>query len=130
MGGTIVGIDLGTTNSLVAVCDERGPRILHAPGESPLVPSVVRFEKTGVMVGEAAKAEAGEHPLTTISSAKRLMGRAASELGADAAALPYRVEAGGYAASGPSRRYVVGEPLQVEIAGANEELGRVDLAVV
>jgi ribonuclease R len=43
---------------------------------------------------------------------------------------PYRVEAGGHAAASETRRYVVGEPLEVEIAGANEELGRVDLAVV
>ncbi len=41
---------------------------------------------------------------------------------------PYRVEAGGYAAAGEARRYVVGEPIEVEIAGSNEELGRVDLA--
>ena len=43
---------------------------------------------------------------------------------------PYRVEAGGHAAASEARRYVVGEPLEVEIAGANEELGRVELAVV
>jgi ribonuclease R len=42
---------------------------------------------------------------------------------------PYRVEAGGYAASSEARRYVVGEPLDVVITGTNEELGRVDLAL-
>jgi len=42
---------------------------------------------------------------------------------------PYRVEGGGYAAVGEKRRYVVGEPLTVVIAGANEELGRVELTL-
>jgi ribonuclease R len=42
---------------------------------------------------------------------------------------PYRVEAGGYAATSEKRRYVVGEPVEVEIAGTNEELGRVELSV-
>jgi ribonuclease R len=42
---------------------------------------------------------------------------------------PYRVEAGGYAASSKAHRYVVGEPIETVIAGTNEELGRVDLAL-
>jgi ribonuclease R len=42
---------------------------------------------------------------------------------------PYRVEAGGYAAASEKRRYVVGEPVEVEIAGTNEELGRVELSL-
>lgn len=82
----VVGIDLGTTNSLVAICDERGPRVLVPSGESPLVPSVVRYEPaeagTGLraIVGAAAKATASEHAATTVSSVKRLMGRSLHEV--------------------------------------------------
>ncbi len=86
--GPIVGIDLGTTNSLVAFCDEKGPRILHGPDESPLLPSVVRYEADPsavgglrVTVGQAARDAASAFPLTTISSVKRLMGRSITEAG-------------------------------------------------
>jgi molecular chaperone DnaK (HSP70) len=95
----IVGIDLGTTNSLVALCDARGPRVLCGPpgcgfgDRDGLLPSVVRFGREPV-VGLRAKDEAPLHPSITIHSAKRLMGRSAAELAAHAATLPYRVVAG------------------------------------
>lgn len=86
----ILGIDLGTTNSLVAICDERGPRVLTPEGQRPLVPSVVRYEPDGsVVVGEAARAEAIEHPRTTIASVKRLMGRSLADAAGDARYLSY-----------------------------------------
>jgi len=72
----VVGIDLGTTNSLVAVLGEDGPRVLADPetGER-LLPSAVSFLPTGeVLVGRAARARALEAPLETILSAKRFMG--------------------------------------------------------
>lgn len=72
----VVGIDLGTTNSLVAVLGDDGPRVLADPdtGER-LLPSAVSFLPTGeVLVGEAARARALEAPLETILSAKRFMG--------------------------------------------------------
>ena len=83
----VVGIDLGTTNSLVAIADERGPRVLAPEGESPLVPSVVRYHDDGsVTVGSEARAGAIAHPRTTMASAKRLMGRSVSDAAGD---LPY-----------------------------------------
>jgi Fe-S protein assembly chaperone HscA len=71
-----VGIDLGTTNSLVAILDASGPRVLPNPetGER-LLPSVVAFRDDGtVIVGRAARALAAEHPFDTIVSVKRFMG--------------------------------------------------------
>lgn len=92
----IVGIDLGTTNSLVAISDGRGPRILTPPGESPLVPSVVRYAPDAggwtVLVGEAATSTEPGDPERTVRSVKRLMGRAAADT--DASDLSYSVVEG------------------------------------
>jgi molecular chaperone DnaK (HSP70) len=90
----IVGIDLGTTNSLVAVCDARGPRVLTDDGGRAMVPSVVRYEAAGVVVGHDARERASEFPRETISSVKRLMGRSMQDAAADLAYLPYEVVAG------------------------------------
>ncbi len=76
----IVGIDLGTTHSLVAICDEAGPRVLLDEQGRALLPSVVRFlhgEKT--IVGWQAKNEAAQFADATIASAKRFMGRGFAE---------------------------------------------------
>ena len=99
MPDVIVGIDLGTTNSLVAVCDERGPRIIPDAQGRPLLPSVVRYEDAGggrvrTVVGMEAKDAASDHPLTTIASAKRLMGRSAADASGDLPYLSYRVVPG------------------------------------
>ncbi|MFO0829855.1 MAG: Fe-S protein assembly chaperone HscA [Phycisphaerales bacterium] len=116
----IVGIDLGTTNSLVAVCDESGPRVLVDDDGHGLVPSVVRFAADGaaVAIGRAAFDHAVEFPLETVYSAKRLIGRSAAELAEVAARLPYRVVPGprGLAAialSDPSGRVTVVTPQEV-----------------
>lgn len=96
----IVGIDLGTTNSLVAYCDERGPRVLTPEGERALLPSVVRYSADATRVeavGDEARAHAVEHPERTISSVKRLMGRSALDAATDLPFLPYRVEEGDHA---------------------------------
>lgn len=91
----IVGIDLGTTNSLVAVCDERGPRVIEDESGRALLPSVVRYDDDGgVVVGHKAKIDAHEFPTTTISSAKRLMGRSVSDTRASEAFVPFRIVAG------------------------------------
>jgi molecular chaperone DnaK (HSP70) len=90
----IVGIDLGTTNSLVAVCDASGPRLLSGPAGERILPSVLTFGQDGrVTVGAAAKAHAVEQPTATVFSVKRLMGRGYEELAAtgELAYLPYRV---------------------------------------
>jgi Fe-S protein assembly chaperone HscA len=72
----IIGIDLGTTNSLVAVLEEGGPRVLPDPETGArLLPSAVAFLPGGeVIVGERARELAGERPLDTILSVKRFMG--------------------------------------------------------
>jgi molecular chaperone DnaK len=72
----VVGIDLGTTNSLVAVLDDDGPRVLPDPETGArLLPSAVAFlPGDEVRVGEAARALAAEHPFDTILSVKRFMG--------------------------------------------------------
>jgi len=72
----IFGIDLGTTNSLIAYSDGGTPRVIVDPQTgSPLLPSVVSFPgPEEVVVGTAAKAIAPHHPLTTIASVKRFMG--------------------------------------------------------
>ena len=95
----ILGIDLGTTNSLVAVYDERGPRTIDDEQGRALLPSVVRFEAAedgGVrtVVGVDAAERAVEFPTTTVSSVKRLMGRSASDAAEDVPYLPYRVVEG------------------------------------
>jgi len=85
-GEPIIGIDLGTTNSLVAWCDEAGPRILPSAGGQRILPSVVRLsEQTGKVeaIGDESRRHAVEHPERTIYSAKRLMGRAAADLDED-----------------------------------------------
>lgn len=88
----IVGIDLGTTNSLVALSDEQGPRIL---GGDPILPSVVRFNPdNSTTIGTEARDEATRFPLTTIHSAKRLMGRSLDDVRADLDFLSYLVVQG------------------------------------
>ena len=74
--GRIIGIDLGTTNSLVAVLEESGPRVLpHPETGARLLPSAVAFLPGGeVVVGQRARELAVERPLDTILSVKRFMG--------------------------------------------------------
>lgn len=90
----VVGIDLGTTNSLVAVCDEAGPRLLRDNNGESLIPSFLAFGPDGrVLIGQEAKAHAVENPTSTIFSIKRLMGRGFDELTTtgELAQLPYAV---------------------------------------
>ena len=96
----IIGIDLGTTNSLVAYCDEKGPRVLtDPPGESggALLPSIVRINPDSGKVeaiGDDAHAHAVEYPQQTIFSVKRLMGRDLEDVEDTLAYLPYEVISG------------------------------------
>ncbi len=89
----ILGIDLGTTNSLVAYSDAAGPKLIPNAAGDVLLPSVVAFQGDGRVsrIGQAARAHAVELPLTTIHSIKRLMGKGFSEAQADVAILPYEV---------------------------------------
>ncbi|MBX9735399.1 MAG: Hsp70 family protein [Phycisphaerales bacterium] len=99
LAGPIVGIDLGTTNSLVAVAGwpapGDGPRVLVDEAGRGLFPSAVRFEASGATVaGHEAKARAVEFPLRTIVSVKRLMGRSLQDATADLKYLSYEVVEG------------------------------------
>lgn len=88
--GRAIGIDLGTTNSLVAAVRDRVPRVLRDPKERPLLPSVVHFGAGGgVVVGHEAKALAPEFPRDTIASAKRFMGRGPKDAEATRSLTPY-----------------------------------------
>ncbi|GMU35863.1 MAG: Fe-S protein assembly chaperone HscA [Phycisphaerae bacterium] len=94
-GDIIVGVDLGTTNSLVAFADAAGPRLIAGEGgeDDVIVPSFVRFEADGrTIVGKGARDHAVEHPLETVYSIKRLMGRGTADLAEEVRRLPYRVE--------------------------------------
>ncbi|HEY5593828.1 MAG TPA: molecular chaperone DnaK [Nitrospiria bacterium] len=72
---TIVGIDLGTTNSLVAYMDGKEPKVIADREGRTLVPSVVSVDDQGWIVGERAKQRLITHPKTTVYSVKRLMGK-------------------------------------------------------
>ena len=78
--GRIVGIDLGTTNSLVAFLDHGQPRVIPDEQGETLVPSVVCFEETGLKIGQAAKRELVTQPDRTIYSIKRFMGKGYTDL--------------------------------------------------
>src|SRR5690349_15574725 len=89
----IIGIDLGTTNSLVAHADERGPRIIESPEGQRILPSVVRIDaRTGqTLVGREARLHAVERPTETVFSIKRLMGKGLADVQPELPYLPYRV---------------------------------------
>ncbi len=85
--GRVVGIDLGTTNSLVAVVRDGDPQCLLDEHGQALLPSVVRY-RAGVapVVGQAAKSSAAEAPHDTIASVKRFMGRGPADIAKDGTA--------------------------------------------
>src|SRR5215212_6851317 len=74
--GKIIGIDLGTTNSVVAVMEGGEPTVIPSAEGGRTIPSVVAFTKTGErLVGQLAKRQAVTNPTNTIYSIKRFMGR-------------------------------------------------------
>lgn len=92
---TIVGIDLGTTNSLIAIMDGTQPTVLG--GDGAIVPSVVRYDEDGsVVVGTDALDRAPEFPKTTLSSIKRLMGRSINDARDELRYLSYDVVEGAH----------------------------------
>ena len=91
----IIGIDLGTTNSLAAYMTPAGPEVVRDAGGSALIPSVIGFAPDGgVTIGFQARAHAVEHPLTTVYSVKRLMGKGLADVAADLDFLPYPIVEG------------------------------------
>jgi Fe-S protein assembly chaperone HscA len=90
----IVGIDLGTTNSLVAIVEDGVPRVIPGSDGSNLVPSVVYFDESGsIQVGNQARAMMVEKPRHTVFSIKRFMGKGLADVRDDLALLPFEVSA-------------------------------------
>lgn len=104
----ILGIDLGTTNSCMAVMEGGQATVLENSEGARTTPSIVAFTKTGErIVGQAAKRQAVTNPRNTVFSAKRLIGRKYSELTADDKKVPYTIVE---AANGDAH-------IQVEVGG-------------
>ncbi len=88
----IIGIDLGTTNSVVAVMEGGEPVVITNPEGGRITPSVVAFTKTGErLVGQVAKRQAVTNPENTIFSIKRFMGRKHDEVSEEMKMVPYQV---------------------------------------
>ena len=88
-----IGIDLGTTNSVVAVMDGGEPKVIINEEGSRLTPSVVAFTKDGeTLVGQVAKRQAVTNPENTIFSIKRFLGRKYDEVNEEMKMVPYKVK--------------------------------------
>src|SRR3974377_469826 len=93
--GKIIGIDLGTTNSVVAVMEGGEPKVIPNEEGGRTTPSVVGFTKNGErLVGQVAKRQAVTNPENTISSIKRFMGRRYDEVSEEMKMVPYRISRG------------------------------------
>jgi molecular chaperone DnaK len=91
----VIGIDLGTTNSVVAVMEGGDPVVIPNAEGSRTTPSVVAFTKDGErLVGQVAKRQAITNPQNTIFSIKRFMGRRYEEVGSEREQMPYGIEKG------------------------------------
>jgi molecular chaperone DnaK len=92
MAGKTIGIDLGTTNSVVALLENGQPTVIVNQEGSRLTPSVVGFTKEGErLVGQVAKRQAVTNTENTVYSIKRFMGRKSDEVAAEAGRVPYKV---------------------------------------
>lgn len=94
-GEKIIGIDLGTTNSVVAVMEGSEAKVIPNPEGSRLTPSVVAFTDKGeTLVGEPARRQAVTNPSRTVYSIKRFMGRRHNEVESEEKMVPYKVVGG------------------------------------
>ena len=92
----IVGIDLGTTNSLVAYMENGRPRVIPGRNERMIVPSVVAMTDNGLIVGDPAKEHLTRNPERTVYSVKRFMGKGLADVQGELAYFPYALtEQGG-----------------------------------
>ena len=87
----IVGIDLGTTNSLVAYVDGGIPKVIPDAEGRALLPSIVGFTPAGVVVGEAARRQLARNAARTVYSVKRLMGRGYEDVRDELGHFPFEV---------------------------------------
>jgi molecular chaperone DnaK len=93
--GKVIGIDLGTTNSVVAVMEGGEPKVIPNEEGGRTTPSVVAFTKDGErLVGQIARRQAVTNPENTVFSIKRFMGRRYDEVSEEMKLVPYKVEAG------------------------------------
>ncbi|MEK7244464.1 MAG: Fe-S protein assembly chaperone HscA, partial [Pseudomonadota bacterium] len=119
-----VGIDLGTTNSVVAISRQGKPEVLRDEKGSGLVPSVVAYPPDGApIVGFAARATLLDRPELVVSSIKRLMGRGAADVKALAGTLPYELDmdagnSGGMVRLGVGGRRLTPVEVSADILGA------------
>src|SRR4051812_1755863 len=94
-GEKIIGIDLGTTNSVVAVMEGKEAKVVPNQEGNRLTPSVVAFtEKGEVLVGDLARRQAVTNPKRTVYSIKRFMGRRHNEVASEEKMVPYEVVGG------------------------------------
>ncbi len=95
MAKKIIGIDLGTTNSVVAIMEGRDPKVIENEEGSRITPSVVGFSKDGeILVGQVARRQAITNPENTVYSIKRFMGRKFEETASEQKRVPYHVVRG------------------------------------
>ncbi len=107
-----IGIDLGTTNSVVAVSSENNLEVLRDVDGNALVPSTIAYAQDGsFVVGELARNLLIERPESVVSSVKRLMGRGLKDIKSLAGALPFDVEPQAKSESGMVRLNVAGQKL-------------------
>ena len=93
--GKVIGIDLGTTNSVVAVMEGGEPSVITNPEGTRTTPSVVGFTRGGErLVGQVAKRQAVTNPENTIYSIKRFVGRRLEEVKSEIETVPYKVLSG------------------------------------
>ncbi|NMB75849.1 MAG: molecular chaperone DnaK [Myxococcales bacterium] len=91
-----IGIDLGTTNSVVAIMEGDQPKVIVNEEGGRLTPSVVAYQKDGeVIVGQVARRQAITNPENTVFSIKRFMGRKINEVAEEIRLVPYKVSASG-----------------------------------
>src|SRR5438093_9983054 len=90
--GKIIGIDLGTTNSVVAVMEGKEPKVITNEEGGRLTPSVVAFDEKGeVLDGQIARRQSITNPENTVYSIKRFMGRKYDEIAEETKRVPYKV---------------------------------------
>jgi molecular chaperone DnaK len=130
--GKVIGIDLGTTNSVVAVMEAGEPVVVTNPEGNRITPSIVAFAKNGErLVGQVAKRQAVTNPENTLFSIKRFMGRKYTEVNEEMKMVPYqvvkasngdaRVSAGGKESSPPEIAAMILQKLK---EAAEEYLGQ------
>src|SRR5436853_306164 len=123
--GKIIGIDLGTTNSVVAIMEGKEPKVITNEEGGRLTPSVVAFDDKGeVLVGQIARRQAITNPENTVYSIKRFMGRKFEEVQEEAKRVPYKaVRAPNADAALESREKVV----EVKATNGDTHLGGDDI---